>query len=245
MFDRATVIDEAFARRVLSGDLPQPRSENRLPSSSAVTPAQLVDIFDSQIMSRHLDLWARRSKGKTFYSIGSSGHEGTAALAAATRSTDMAFLHYRDGAFLIHRKKQQGGLTPLHDMALSFAASADDPISGGRHKVLGCAQTFVPPQTSTIASHLPKAVGAAHSIGMAQRLKIAERVLPDDAIILCSFGDASANHSTSQGAFNSACWAAYQHLPMPIARPNMVCSSSSVSNTRAAPNLSCSPCETP
>jgi 2-oxoisovalerate dehydrogenase E1 component len=51
---------------------------------------------------------------------------------------------------------------------------------------------------------------------MAQRLQLADAVLPHDAIILCSFGDASANHSTSQGAFNAACWAAYQHLPMPI-----------------------------
>jgi 2-oxoisovalerate dehydrogenase E1 component len=213
MFDRPTILDEAFVRRVAAHDFPTPIS-NAAPY--AVPPHQLVDLFDSQIMSRHLDLWARRSKGKTFYSIGSSGHEGTVAMAAATRSSDMAFLHYRDGAFLIQRKKQAGGLTPLHDMALSFAASAEDPISGGRHKVLGCAQTFVPPQTSTIASHLPKAVGAAHSIGMAQRLKLEDAVLPKDAIILCSFGDASANHSTSQGAFNSACWAAYQHLPMPI-----------------------------
>lgn len=216
MFDRATIIDEAFLRRVIAGDLPASRVPMSSLASHAVTAFQLVDLFDSQIMSRHLDLWARRSKGKTFYSIGSSGHEGTVALAAATRSTDMAFLHYRDGAFLIQRKKQQGGLTPLYDMALSFAASADDPISGGRHKVLGCAQTFVPPQTSTIASHLPKAVGAAHSLGMAQRLKIDGRMMPEDAIVVCSFGDASANHSTSQGAFNSACWAAYQYFPMPI-----------------------------
>ncbi|MBL0924221.1 MAG: MFS transporter [Sphingomonadaceae bacterium] len=213
MFDRATIIDETFSRRVAAHDFPAARS-NAAPHP--VSADKLVDLFDSQIMSRHLDLWARRSKGKTFYSIGSSGHEGTAAMAAAARTTDMAFLHYRDGAFLIQRKKQAGGLTPLYDMALSFAASADDPISGGRHKVLGCAQTFVPPQTSTIASHLPKAVGAAHSIGMAQRLKFDDAVLPKDATIICSFGDASANHSTSQGAFNSACWAAYQHLPMPI-----------------------------
>ena len=213
MFDRPTIIDEAFVRRVAAHDFPAARNNY----AAFLAPAhKIVDIFDSQIMSRHLDLWARRSKGKTFYSIGSSGHEGAAAMAAATRTTDMAFLHYRDGAFLIQRKKQAGGLTPLYDMALSFAASADDPISGGRHKVLGCAQTFVPPQTSTIASHLPKAVGAAHSIGMAQRLKLEDAVLPHDAIILASFGDASANHSTSQGAFNSACWAAYQHLPMPI-----------------------------
>jgi 2-oxoisovalerate dehydrogenase E1 component len=213
MFDRPTIIDEGFAKRVLAGDLPPARSNQIQPTVAA---HRLVDLFDTQIMSRHLDLWARRSKGKTFYSIGSSGHEGTAAMAAATRQTDMAFLHYRDAAFLIQRKKQQGGLTPLYDMALSFAASAEDPISGGRHKVLGCAQTFVPPQTSTIASHLPKAVGAAHSIGMAQRLKLDDAVLPHDAIILASFGDASANHSTSQGAFNAATWAAYQHLPMPI-----------------------------
>lgn len=213
MFDRPTIIDEAFMRRVAAHDFPAPRSNA---ATYSVAAHQLVDIFDSQIMSRHLDLWARRSKGKTFYSIGSSGHEGTAAVAAASRTTDMAFLHYRDGAFLIQRKKQAGGLTPLYDMALSFAASADDPISGGRHKVLGCAHTFVPPQTSTIASHLPKAVGAAHSIGIAQRLKLDDAVLPNDGVILCSFGDASANHSTSQGAFNAACWAAYQHLPMPI-----------------------------
>lgn len=213
MFDRPTILDEAFSRRVAAHDFPSSRTS---PTAEMVAPHVLVDLFDTQIMSRHLDIWARRSKGKTFYSIGSSGHEGTAAMAAATRSTDMAFLHYRDAAFLIQRKKQAGGLTPLHDMALSFAASADDPISGGRHKVLGCAHTFVPPQTSTIASHLPKAVGAAHSLGMAQRLQLADAVLPHDSIILCSFGDASANHSTSQGAFNAACWAAYQHLPMPI-----------------------------
>ena len=213
MFDRPTILDEAFSRRVAAHDFPDSRNNA---ASQSFAPHVLVDLFDSQIMSRHLDLWARRSKGKTFYSIGSSGHEGTAAMAAATRTTDMAFLHYRDAAFLIQRKEQAGGLTPLHDMALSFAASADDPISGGRHKVLGCAHTFVPPQTSTIASHLPKAVGAAHSLGMAQRLQLADAVLPHDAIILCSFGDASANHSTSQGAFNAACWAAYQHLPMPI-----------------------------
>jgi 2-oxoisovalerate dehydrogenase E1 component len=214
MFDRPTIIDNAFVSRVTNGDLPATRNDGRTYPDFA--PSMLVDIFDTQLMSRHLDLWARRSKGKTFYSIGSSGHEGTAALAATSQKSDMAFLHYRDAAFLIQRKKQLGGLTPLYDMALSFAASADDPISGGRHKVLGCAHSFVPPQTSTIASHLPKAVGAAHSIGMAARLGIDDAVLPNDGIIICSFGDASANHSTSQGAFNAAAWAAYQNLPIPI-----------------------------
>ena len=34
--------------------------------------------------------------------------------------------------------------------------------------------------------------------------------------MLASFGDASANHSTAQGAFNTAAWAAYQGTPMPL-----------------------------
>src|SRR5688500_2019943 len=75
---------------------------------------------------------------------------------------------------------------------------------------------FIPTHTSTIASHLPKAVGAAFSIGLAKTLKLEKTVLPRDSIVLCSFGDASANHSTAQGAFNSAAWAAYQGSPMPI-----------------------------
>ena len=33
---------------------------------------------------------------------------------------------------------------------------------------------------------------------------------------MCSFGDASANHSTAQGAFNTACWTDYQGIPLPI-----------------------------
>jgi len=100
-------------------------------------------------------------------------------------------------------------------MAHSFAASVDDPVSGGRHKVLGSANCFIPPQTSTIASHLPKAVGAAHSIGISKKIKH-QGPLPHDSIIIASFGDASANHSTAQGAFNAAQWASFQGAPMPI-----------------------------
>ncbi|MEM7173190.1 MAG: thiamine pyrophosphate-dependent enzyme, partial [Pseudomonadota bacterium] len=137
-------------------------------------------------------------------------------IAAAFRVTDMAFLHYRDGAFLIQRATQRAGQTPAWDMLLSFTASADEPISGGRHKVLGSKALFVPPQTSTIASHLPKAVGAAYSIGLAKRMQPEDQVLPTDSVIVCSFGDASVNHSTAQGAFNTAAWAAYQGSPLPL-----------------------------
>jgi 2-oxoisovalerate dehydrogenase E1 component len=39
---------------------------------------------------------------------------------------------------------------------------------------------------------------------------------PEDAIIVASFGDASASHSTATGAINAACRTAYQGLPMPL-----------------------------
>ncbi len=155
-------------------------------------------------------------QGTGFYTIGSSGHEGLAAVALALRPSDMAFLHYRDAAFQIARAGQVPGQTIAYDMLLSFAASSEDPISGGRHKVLGSKALNIPPQTSTIASHLPKAVGAAYAIGAAKKNRPEHAQLPDDAIIYCSFGDASANHSTAQGAFNAAGWTAYQNLPLPL-----------------------------
>ena len=39
---------------------------------------------------------------------------------------------------------------------------------------------------------------------------------PDDAITVCSFGDASVNHSTAVGAINAALHSAYQGVPMPL-----------------------------
>ena len=57
----------------------------------------------------------------------------------------MAFLHYRDAAFQIARAGQVPGQTPTWDLLLSFAASSEDPISGGRHKVLGSRRLMIPP----------------------------------------------------------------------------------------------------
>ena len=210
-------VHRAFITALRDGNLPT-RQGTRCLGETGVSGPQLVDIYHSQLVSRQLDRISRvlQARGEGFYTIGSSGHEGMAAVAAAARVGDMAFLHYRDAAFQIQRSKQLPGQTPIWDMLLSFAASSDDPISGGRHKVLGSKKLAIPPQTSTIASHLPKAVGAAFSIGIARALKLADRPLADDAVILCSFGDASANHSTAQGAFNCASWASYQGSPMPL-----------------------------
>ncbi len=216
MQDRAEIVHENFLRRVRDNDLPATTEAVSL-ADAGLSPAQLVEIFESQVLSRQLDNHSRalQARGEGFYTIGSSGHEGNAAVAAALRLDDMAFLHYRDAAFFIQRSKKLPGQSPAYDMLLGFAASSDDPISGGRHKVLGSKALWIPPQTSTIASHLPKAVGTAYSIDLARRMR-QPGVLPDDSLVLCSFGDASANHSTAQGAFNSAAWTAYQNVPLAL-----------------------------
>ena len=82
--------------------------------------------------------------------------------------------------------------------------------------MLGSKALNIPPQTSTIASHLPKAMGAAYGIGLARDLDAPGRPMADDAVVMCSFGDASANHSTAQGAINAAAWTAFQGGRMPI-----------------------------
>ncbi|MEM7072745.1 MAG: thiamine pyrophosphate-dependent enzyme, partial [Pseudomonadota bacterium] len=178
---------------------------------------QAIRIFESQLISRQLDRIARimQARGQGFYTIGSAGHEGMAGIAAAFRLNDMAFLHYRDASFLIQRARM-AGFNPMRDLLLSFMAAKADPIAGGRHKVLGHKDLFIPPQTSTIASHLPKAVGAAFSIGLARKLRPKWQQLDDDGVILCSFGDASLGHASAQSALNTASWTAFQAIPMPI-----------------------------
>ena len=211
--DRSTIVHENLLARVASGDLPQGK-----PPSGPLSAEGAVTLWQAACLTRALDRQSRvmQRAGQGFYTIGSSGHEGMGAVALALRPTDMAFLHYRDAAFQIARASQVPGQNPTWDMLLSFASSAEDPISGGRHKVLGSKALNIPPQTSTIASHLPKAVGAAYAIGAARRYRPEHAELPDDAIVMCSFGDASANHSTAQGAFNAAGWTAWQSIPLPL-----------------------------
>ena len=53
----------------------------------------------------------------------------------------------------------QVGRDGVPDVMLGVTAASDEPIAGGRHKVFGHHDLAVIPQTSTIASHLPRAVG--------------------------------------------------------------------------------------
>src|SRR5947209_8164937 len=160
--------------------------------------ADAEPIWRAQVRSRLCDFAARGLKetGRSFYSIGSAGHESNAVVALAVRPTDPALLHYRSGAFYLARA-EQAGRDGVPDILLGVTAARDEPIAGGRHKVFGHHELAVIPQTSTIASHLPRAVGVAFAIERAKRLGVAS-AWPTDAVVVCSFGDASLNHATAQ-----------------------------------------------
>lgn len=230
--DRLEIVTQNFRRTLVSESFFQLPRYQRF-SELYLSQADLVKLFESQLISRHFDYTSRifRKQNATFYTIGSSGHEGNAAVAKAFRHSDMAFLHYRSGAFFVERQRKRLGSTPIFDLALSFVAAKKDPISAGRHKVLGSAIDYMPPQTSTIASHLPKAVGMALSIVKSSKTSMTS-FTPVDSVAICSFGDASSNHATAQTAFNAASWCAYQNMALPLV---FVCEDNGVGISVATP----------
>jgi 2-oxoisovalerate dehydrogenase E1 component len=216
--NRAEIVDNNFIQFVKSWPEGAPKADLNAPvrPGHSLNGRDFLELFESEMLSRHQDIEARamRARNEGFYTIGSSGHEINAVVGRVTRHTDIAFLHYRSGAFMQERARKLN-IDMAYDTALSLAASSEDPISGGRHKVWGSVPLWVPPQTSTIASHLPKAVGTAVALAQAKRLGLTPPI-PEDSIVVCSFGDASSNHSTALGAFNAAQWTAHQKLPCPV-----------------------------
>ncbi|MFJ8578471.1 thiamine pyrophosphate-dependent enzyme [Micromonospora sp. NPDC093277] len=125
-----------------------------------------------------------------------------------------------------------GYVQAARDVLRGVVASAREPIAGGRHKVFGHADLAVIPTTSTIASHLPRAVGMGLALERLRRVGGGRRPgaavpeaggdgaatspWPADAIVVCSFGDASVNHATATAAFNTAGWYDHTGLRIPV-----------------------------
>ncbi|WP_442933503.1 transketolase C-terminal domain-containing protein [Micromonospora sp. CPCC 206060] len=206
-------------------------------------------------------------------------------------------------------------LGAARDVLRGVVASVEEPIAGGRYKVFGNPDLAVIPTTSTIASHLPRAVGAGFAVERLRRLAAGrpphqpegydgpeppdggdredgtdpagtvpspaggtdaglspggtdsgsppggtddgppfagavrspfgidavpptlaagvpahghqpegagfetdavDPAWPDDAIVVCSFGDASINHASAVAAFNTAGWCDHTGLRVPV-----------------------------
>ena len=93
--DSRDEVEQNFADSVLklrAASTPDSPGGQDLPGAirpgSALTGERCLELFDAQLASRHLDLAARwlRKRKAGFYTIGSSGHEGNAAVAAALRA---------------------------------------------------------------------------------------------------------------------------------------------------------------
>lgn len=207
-------------------------------SSVAVDPLVAATLLEAEVTSRlvdHTARWLRADHGIGYYTIGSAGHEANAAVALALRPTDPALLHYRSGGFYMARSMQarQLGIAtgdPIIEMLRGMLAKSTDQIAGGRHKVFGNAALSIIPQTSTISSHLPRAVGLAISLALGD-VSTPNR-WPDDGVVVCSFGDASLNHSTAQGALNWAGHTATKGQRVPVV---FVCEDNGIGLSVASP----------
>ncbi|WP_353890588.1 thiamine pyrophosphate-dependent enzyme [Micromonospora sp. WMMA1363] len=114
------------------------------------------------------------------------------------------------------------------DVLRGMVASAREPVAGGRHKVFGRADLAVVPTTATVASHLPRAVGLGLALERRRRLDGTDRQpggradtashtpWPPDAVVVCSFGDASVNHASATAALNTAGWYDHTGLRIPV-----------------------------
>ena len=219
LLHRHRVVDSLFTETVRSwpsSGRPLLCEEALVGDEGTLTAGALREILESQMRARRLDYVARelRLRQAGYYTIGGAGHEGNAVLGRLLRLDDRVFLHYRSGAFMFERARKKPGLDLVREVLLGLVASSEDPVSGGRHKVWGSAELGVPPQTSTIASHLPKGCGTAALLAHAYRVGVAGGA--PDAVVMVSFGDASVNHASAQAAFNAASWTAYQGLPCPV-----------------------------
>lgn len=213
---RASILEANFRTQVSQRSPSQGSQDFEQPvrPGTTLTARQCISIYIDQCESRVCDFLSRelKARGESFYTIASAGHEGNAAVGHCISLDDISFLHYRSGAYFLARANRSPGPEGAFDVLLGMVASRDEPIAGGRHKVFGSVPLNIPPQTSTIASHLPKALGCAVSLDRKARLENRE----ERRITVCSFGDASSNHSTAAGAINAACWASFQHIPSPV-----------------------------
>jgi len=88
--NRAEVVDRNFVEFVkgwTAAPVRRPGPQEPIRPGAALSVQEFLELFDSQLANRHLDLEARamRARGEGFYTIGSSGHEGNALVGRFTR----------------------------------------------------------------------------------------------------------------------------------------------------------------
>jgi 2-oxoisovalerate dehydrogenase E1 component alpha subunit len=170
------------------------------PSSSvaSLTPQQedelLLRIYRAALTCRLVDerMWIMTRQGRAGFVLTPRGHEiaQVSVVAAMRIGWDSAWLYYRDMAAAVML-----GVTP-YELFLGCLGRADDPHSGGRQLSihLSSPRLRIGSMSSAVAGHIPHAVGAAY----------AARVLGEDSVAVCLFGDGASSEGATHEAMNFA-----------------------------------------
>ena len=186
-------------RRLPTASPTQLPAEAPLREGSGLTARKAVELFEDQLTSRQLDVAARELKktNRSFYTISSAGHENNVVVGAQLRTNDPAFLHYRSGALMMARARQLPGSTPAFDALLGIVASSRRPDRAGPPQGVGQPPALGPAADLDHRQPPPQGDGPRLQPGAGAPPGVATD-LPDDAIVLCSFGDATVNHATAR-----------------------------------------------
>lgn len=154
----------------------------------------LTLIYRTALTCRMVDerMWIMSRQGRAGFVLTPRGHEiAQIGVAVAMHAGhDSAWLYYRDMAAALAL-----GVTP-YELFLGTLARADDPHSGGRQLSihLSSPRLRIGSMSSAVAAQLPHAVGAAY----------AARVLGEDSVAVCFFGDGATSEGDTHEAMNIA-----------------------------------------
>lgn len=178
---------------------------NATPNTIQNSP-EVKKIIDAGMASFLLHVRSRQAsyQGQGFYTIGPCGEELLGGIALALQPQDSLALHYRHLATNLVRNMhdEEVSYQQLLDRAYGYTVSKLDPISKGRHCLLGGHQNdFL--TTSTLASQVPSALGRALAA-------------PSNGISMVTLGDGSINHSHFLASLNSSAHFSYLGKDTPI-----------------------------
>ncbi len=167
-----------------------------------LTADDMVEVCRQMILVRTMDerIWMMNRQGKVPIAASCQGHEAAelGSLMAAQKDGDcFLFPYYRDLAL-----KMAAGLTPRQVM-LSFMGKDGEPYSGARQFPLQGAD--LPRNIIQISNVV--AAGLTQSVGYALGCKM----LGEDTVTLCYFGDGASSQGETHEAMN---FAAIHKLPV-------------------------------
>lgn len=165
------------------------------PATPLADPGDLTDddlkrMYRTMVTGRQLAerFWILSRQGKTHFVITSQGHEAAqvGSAMAMNRGSDYIYTYYRSMSVALTM-----GFTP-YDLLLGVLGKATDPYSGGRQlpNHPSSVQWRMPSGSSSVATHIPHAVGSAY----------AARVLGQEFVAISYSGEGS----TAKGDFHEA-----------------------------------------